>query len=57
MVKFVSCQLKTITFYIKKIENQDLSAIEIMMLVENVLNIIKNKKEEQLLTTEVENLL
>jgi len=28
-----------------------------MMLVENLLNIIKNKREEKLLTTEVENLL
>ena len=28
-----------------------------MMLVENVLNIIKNKREEKFLTTEVENLL
>jgi hypothetical protein len=27
------------------------------MLVENVLNVIKNKREEKLLTTEVENLL
>lgn len=55
--KFVSCQLKTITSYIKKIESQHLSAIEIMMLVENLLNIIKNKREEKFLTTEVENLL
>jgi len=55
--KFVSCQLKTITSYIKKIESQNLSAIEIMMLVENLLNIIKNKREEKFLTTEVENLL
>ncbi|KAE9542343.1 hypothetical protein AGLY_003470 [Aphis glycines] len=56
-LKFVSCQFKTITSYIKKIESQNLSAIEIMMLVEHLLNIIKNKREEKFLTTEVENSL
>lgn len=56
-LKFVSCQLKTITCYTKKIESQNLSAIEIIMLVKNLLNIIKNKREEKFLTTEVENLL
>lgn len=56
-LKFLSCQLKIITCYIKKIESQNLSAIEIMIVVENLLNIINNKREEKFLTTEVENLI
>lgn len=56
-LKFLSRQLKTITCYIKKIESQNRSAIEVMMLVENVSNIIKNKRKEKFLTIEVENLL
>lgn len=55
--KFLHSQLKTFNNYIKKVESQNLSAIELMYIMENLMIKIQNKKEEKFLTTEILNLL
>lgn len=49
-------QLKTFNNYIKKVETQNLSAIELMFIMENLMIKIQNKKEEKF-QTEILNLL
>lgn len=55
--KFLHSQLKTFNNYIKKVESQNLSAIKLMYIMENLMIKIQNKKEEKFLTTEILNLL
>ncbi|KAL4100734.1 hypothetical protein QTP88_020768 [Uroleucon formosanum] len=56
-LKFLSSQLKTINSYIKKVESQRLSAIELTIIMEDLMQKIENKRQEKFLTTEIENLV
>ncbi|KAL4126793.1 hypothetical protein QTP88_011002 [Uroleucon formosanum] len=56
-LKFLSSQLKTINSYIKKVESQKLSAIELTIIMEDLMQKIENKRQEKFLTTEIENLV
>ncbi|KAL4100954.1 hypothetical protein QTP88_020978 [Uroleucon formosanum] len=56
-LKFLSSQLKTINSYIKKVESQKLSAIELTIIMEYLMQKIENKRQEKFLTTEIENLV
>jgi len=56
-LKFLCSQLKTINSYIKKVETQKLSAIELMVIMEDLMEKIENKRHNKFLTVEIENIL
>ena len=55
-LKFLCSQLKTINSFIKKVESQKLSAIELMIIMEDIMKKIENKRKDRFLTVEIENL-
>jgi len=56
-LKFLCSQLKTINSFIKKVESQKLSAIELMIIMEDLMEKIENKRKDRFLMVEIENLV
>lgn len=56
-IKFLESQLKTINIYIKNIEEQKLCAVELISIMNQLIEKLKNKRDDLFLTSVMEEML